>query len=434
MATTAQVVRAERLGKRYQLGQLQTGYQLLSEVVSERVRSFGRRSAAREDFWALRDISFDVARGETFGIIGHNGAGKSTLLKILARVTPPTEGRLALRGRVGALLEVGTGFHAELTGRENISLNGAILGMRRAEIASKFDEIVEFAEVEQFIDTPVKRYSSGMYLRLAFSVAAHLEPEVLIVDEVLSVGDLAFQEKCLGRMEAVAGEGRTVLFVSHNLAAVSKLCPRAMLLSRGHKVTEGPTAEVIEAYVTTARKDTSGSLEDRPDRQGSGRIRLTELRLADAQGNVLDSPRTGQDFDIVLRYASADGRPVRNAVFGISVYSVLGELMLNLDSDTTGASLRELPPSGEIRCRLPRCPLPAGRYVVNVLGALGGDVADWVQRASELTVTEGDFYGTGRLPSQGHRSVLVDQSWRLADAGEAPGEPSPEPMPLRRGR
>jgi homopolymeric O-antigen transport system ATP-binding protein len=434
MATTDQVVRAERLGKRYQLGQLQTGYQLLSEVVSERVRSFGRRSAAREDFWALRDISFDVARGETFGIIGHNGAGKSTLLKILARVTPPTEGRLALRGRVGALLEVGTGFHAELTGRENISLNGAILGMRRAEIASKFDEIVEFAEVEQFIDTPVKRYSSGMYLRLAFSVAAHLEPEVLIVDEVLSVGDLAFQEKCLGRMEAVAGEGRTVLFVSHNLAAVSKLCPRAMLLSRGHKVTEGPTAEVIEAYVTTARKDTSGSLEDRPDRQGSGRIRLTELRLADAQGNVLDSPRTGQDFDIVLRYASADGRPVRNAVFGISVYSVLGELMLNLDSDTTGASLRELPPSGEIRCRLPRCPLPAGRYVVNVLGALGGDVADWVQRASELTVTEGDFYGTGRLPSQGHRSVLVDQSWRLADAGEAPGEPSPEPMPLRRGR
>ena len=190
------VVRADGIGKRYRLGQLQTGYQLLSEVIAERVRSLGRSSAPRETFWALRDISFEVARGETFGIIGHNGAGKSTLLKILARVTPPTEGRLVLRGRVGALLEVGTGFHAELTGRENIFLNGAILGMRRAEIARKFDEIVEFAEVEQFIDTPVKRYSSGMYLRLAFSVAAHLEPEVLIVDEVLSVGDLAFQEKC----------------------------------------------------------------------------------------------------------------------------------------------------------------------------------------------------------------------------------------------
>jgi lipopolysaccharide transport system ATP-binding protein len=426
------VVQAEAIGKRYRLGQLQTGYQLLSEVVAERVRSLGRRTVSREEFWALRDISFEVARGETFGIVGHNGAGKSTLLKILARVTPPSEGRLVLRGRVGALLEVGTGFHAELTGRENIFLNGAILGMHRAEIARKFDEIVEFAEVEQFIDTPVKRYSSGMYLRLAFSVAAHLEPEVLIVDEVLSVGDLAFQEKCLGRMEAVAGEGRTVLFVSHNLAAVSKLCPRSMLLSRGQKVTEGPTTEVIEAYVTTARSDMSGSLEDRPDRQGSGRIRFTELHLADAAGNVIDSPRTGQDFDVVLRYESSDRKPVRNAVFGISVYSVLGELMLNLDSDTTGASLRELPPSGEIRCRLPRCPLPAGRYVINILGALGGEVADWVQRASELTITEGDFYGTGRLPSQGHRSVLVDQSWSLGDSGEPLAGPSPVSAPLQR--
>jgi lipopolysaccharide transport system ATP-binding protein len=425
MTTADTVVRAERLGKRYQLGQLQTGYQLLSEVIGDRVRSLGRRTSVREEFWALRDVDFEVTRGETFGIIGHNGAGKSTLLKILARVTPPTEGRLLLRGRVGALLEVGTGFHAELTGRENIFLNGAILGMRRAEIARKFDEIVDFAEVEQFIDTPVKRYSSGMYLRLAFSVAAHLEPEVLIVDEVLSVGDLAFQEKCLGRMETVAGEGRTVLFVSHNLAAVSKLCPRSMLLSRGRKVTEGATADVIEAYVTTARRDTSGSLEDRPDRQGTGRLRFTELRLADADGNVLDSPRTAQDFDIVLRYETADGRPVRNAVFGISVYSVVGELMLNLDSDAAGTALGELPSSGEVRCRLPRCPLPAGRYVLNVLGALGGEVADWVQRAGELTITEGDFYGTGRLPSQAHRSVLVDQAWTAVDLRGAPSERLP---------
>ena len=225
-----------------------------------------------------------------------------------------------------------------------------------------------------------------------------------------------------------------MLFVSHNLAAVSKLCPRSMLLSRGHKVAEGPTSEVIEAYVTTARSDMSGSLEDRPDRQGTGRIRFTELHLADAMGSVIDSPQTGQDFDVVLRYQSDDGRPVRNAVFGVSVYSMLGELMLNLDSDTTGASLRELPASGEIRCRLPRCPLPAGRYVVNVLGALGGEVADWVQRASELTVTEGDFYGTGRLPSQGHRSVLVDQSWSLGDSGQPLTDPPPVAIPLERSR
>jgi lipopolysaccharide transport system ATP-binding protein len=434
MATVDTVVHAEGLGKRYQLGQLQTGYQLLSEVISERVRSLGRGAPRREEFWALRDIDFEVARGETYGIIGHNGAGKSTLLKILARVTPPSEGHLRLRGRVGALLEVGTGFHAELTGRENIFLNGAILGMRRGEITRKFDEIVEFAEVERFIDTPVKRYSSGMYLRLAFSVAAHLEPEVLIVDEVLSVGDLAFQEKCLGRMETVAGEGRTVLFVSHNLTAVSKLCPRSMLLSRGTKVAEGPTRDVIETYVAMARSDTSGSLEDRPDRQGSGRLRFTELHLADAEGNVIDSPRTGQDFDVILRYESADGRPVRNAVFGISVYTVLGELLLNLESTASGPDLGELPPVGEIRCHLPRCPLPAGHYVLNILGAIGTEVADWVQRAGELTITEGDFYGTGRLPSEAHRSVFVDQAWSARLASGGPSVPAIPPVELQRSR
>src|ERR671937_760113 len=255
-------VYVENVGKRYRLGQLQAGYRLLTEVITDRVRSLGRREA-RPEFWALRDIGFEVPAGETFGIIGHNGAGKSTLLKILSRVTPPTTGVVRLQGRVGALLEVGSGFHQELTGRENVYLNGAILGMRRKEIASKFDEIVEFAEVQQFIDTPVKRYSSGMYLRLAFAVAAHLEPEVLIVDEVLSVGDLAFQEKCLGRMETVAGEGRTVLFVSHNLAAVQRLCPRSMLLQRGRKVLEGPTGDVIAEYVSSVRTEASTSLAGR---------------------------------------------------------------------------------------------------------------------------------------------------------------------------
>ena len=232
-------VEASGLGKLYRLGE-HTGYQLLSEVLGDRMRSLGRRRPRREAFWAVQDVSFDVARGETFGIIGHNGAGKSTLLKILSRITPPTTGEVRLQGRVGALLEVGTGFHGELTGRENIYLNGAILGMSRVDISRKFDEIVDFSELRQFIDTPVKRYSSGMYLRLGFAVAAHLEPDILIVDEVLSVGDLAFQEKCMGSMERVAGEGRTVLFVSHNLAAVRKLCPRSMLLSGGRKIADVP--------------------------------------------------------------------------------------------------------------------------------------------------------------------------------------------------
>jgi lipopolysaccharide transport system ATP-binding protein len=408
-------VRAEGVGKRYRLGQLQASYSLLTETIAERLR--GRWRERRQEFWALRDIDFQVARGESFGIIGHNGAGKSTLLKILARVTPPTTGEVRLRGRVGALLEVGTGFHGELTGRENISLNGAILGMRRPEIARKFDEIVEFAEVERFIDTPVKRYSSGMYLRLAFAVAAHLEPEVLIIDEVLSVGDLAFQEKCLGRMEKAAGEGRTVLFVSHNLTAVQKLCERSMLLSRGRKVTEGRTADVVQEYVLAVRSDAATPLADRADREGTGRFRFESISFEGPDGPT-DMPVTGEDVDIVLCYRSPDGRPVRNAGFAVGIYTLFGILILQCQSDVTGVVFRELPPEGAVRCRIPKLPLPAGRYTVNVFGTAAGDIADWLQRATELTIAEGDFYGTGQRLPESHQSVLVEQHW-LAEESAA---------------
>jgi homopolymeric O-antigen transport system ATP-binding protein len=411
-------VRAEGVGKKYRLGQLDTGYRLLSEVISDRLRRLGSGRGRRAEFWALQDIGFEVERGETFGIIGHNGAGKSTLLKLLARVTPPTAGEIRLHGRVGALLEVGTGFHAELTGRENIYLNGAVLGMRRAEIARKFDEIVAFAEVEQFIDTPVKRYSSGMYLRLAFSVAAHLEPEILIVDEVLSVGDLAFQEKCLGRMETVAGEGRTVLFVSHNLTAVQTLCPRSMLLSRGRKLIEGPTGKVIEEYVSGIRSHTAISLNDRSDREGTGRFKFTSISFENDAGAV-DVPITGEDLEVVLTYESSDGNAIRNAGFAIGVYSVLGNLILQLQSDVAGALHRSIPPSGEIRCRIPRLPLPAGRYVLNLMGTSGGTPADWIQRAGELTVAEGDYFGSGRRLPDSHQTVLVEQSWSVLSADES---------------
>jgi lipopolysaccharide transport system ATP-binding protein len=410
-------VRAEGVGKKYKLGQLESGYKLLSEVLVERMRRLGRPRESRADFWALQDIDFKVDRGETFGIIGHNGAGKSTLLKLLARVTPPTVGEIQLYGRVGALLEVGTGFHAELTGRENIYLNGAVLGMARAEIERKFDEIVSFAEVEQFIDTPVKRYSSGMYLRLAFSVAAHLEPEILIVDEVLSVGDLAFQEKCLGRMERVAGEGRTVLFVSHNLTAVQTLCPRSMLLSAGRKVMEGPTLEVIEHYVQSVRRHASTDLAQRADRDGTGRFRFTDVSFEGPSGPV-DVPATGDDLDIVLSYQSADGRPIRNAGFAIGIYTVLGDLTLQLQSDVAGSLQAAIPARGEVRCRVPRLPLPAGSYVLNLMGASGGTPADWVQRASEMTVAEGDFFGSSRRMPEGHQTVLVDQRWTVAEDAE----------------
>jgi lipopolysaccharide transport system ATP-binding protein len=359
-------------------------------------------------------VSFQVERGDTFGIIGHNGAGKSTLLKVLSRVTPPTTGSIEIRGRVGALLEVGTGFNQELTGRENVFLNGAILGMKRAEIARKFDQIVEFSEVEQFIDTPVKRYSSGMYLRLAFAVAAHLEPEILIVDEVLSVGDLSFQEKCLGRMEQVAGEGRTVLFVSHNLTAVQNLCPRSMLLSRGAKVAEGPTREVVETYISSVREDMKSDLGERTDRQGSGRFRFTSIAF-ESQGAAVDLPVTGEDLEVVLSYESSGSRGMRDPTFAISFTTTLGELMLSCQSHVAGAELREAPATGEVRCRIPRLPLPAGRYVLNVFGTAGSEVADWIQRAAELTVAEGDFFGSGQRPAESHQTVLVDQVWELRD-------------------
>ena len=407
------VISVSQLSKRYRLGQLEGGYQLLTERITGRLRGLGgtRRSASREEFWALRDVDFEVPRGETFGIIGHNGAGKSTLLKLLSRVTAPTEGTIRLRGRVGALLEVGTGFHPELTGRENVYLNGAILGMRRHEIAGKFDEIVEFAEVARFIDTPVKRYSSGMYLRLAFAVAAHLEPEILIIDEVLSVGDLRFQQKCLGRMEAVAVEGRTVLFVSHNLTAVSGLCARSMMLSHGSKLIEGPTDDVISTYVAHVREDAATDLHERVDRQGNGRLRFRGIRV-ESNGAGVDSPISGRDCEFVLTYET-NGADITEPNIAIAIYTLMGATILHLSSQDQGTRIRSLPQRGEIRCRLPRCPLPPGQYIVNLFADIGGEVLDWVQRASELTVVEGDFYGTGRTQPVSHQSVLVEHDWSI---------------------
>ncbi len=255
------VIRVENLCKKYIIGhQKREGYTALRDVLADGAKSLGRQvlkpfnkrlpASASEEFWALKDVSFEIKQGDRVGIVGRNGAGKSTLLKILSRITEPTSGRISIKGRVASLLEVGTGFHPELTGRENIYLNGAILGMSKAEIKKKFDEMVAFAEVEKFLDTPVKRYSSGMYVRLAFAVAAHLEPEILIVDEVLAVGDAQFQKKCLGKMEDVSKEGRTVIFVSHNMAAIRGLCNRALLMKNGHVVTDSTIETVVSDYLS----------------------------------------------------------------------------------------------------------------------------------------------------------------------------------------
>lgn len=299
------IITVERLSKRYRIRHEQAaGYTALRDVLADRARGLlrgGRKKATTEEFMALEDVSFTVNAGDRVGIIGRNGAGKSTLLKVLSRITEPSGGRVVLGGRVASLLEVGTGFHPELTGRENIFLNGAILGMSRAEIAAKFDEIVAFAEVERFLDTPVKRYSSGMYVRLAFAVAAHLEPEILIVDEVLAVGDAAFQRKCLGRMEEVAGEGRTVLFVSHQMDAVQRLCDRGLLLHQGRLVAHGPMDEVVRHYLQrNAEAEAEYSFPQPTDSTGA---HATSLRIEDAEGRPLPEVPIGAYWQVRIRFS-----------------------------------------------------------------------------------------------------------------------------------
>jgi lipopolysaccharide transport system ATP-binding protein len=299
------VIEADGLSKRYRIGQLQAGYDTLRDTIAHSTNRVLRREhrAHGEEIWALRDVAFSVKQGEVLGVIGPNGAGKSTLLKILTRITAPTSGEAVIRGRVGSLLEVGTGFHGELTGRENIYLNGSILGMSRREIATKLPEIVEFSGVEKFIDTPVKRYSSGMYVRLAFSVAAHLEPEILLVDEVLAVGDAEFQRRCLGRMEELSSTGRTVLFVSHNMQVMARLCDRAILLREGRVVMDGASEEVVAHYLQTEAGSSSRrvwpDLETAPGRK---RARLREVRVVDEHGDLLDAADVRRPVGIEISF------------------------------------------------------------------------------------------------------------------------------------
>ncbi|HYV93068.1 MAG TPA: ABC transporter ATP-binding protein [Chitinophagales bacterium] len=310
------VISAEGLSKMYHIGKKQSGN--FREAISERVHHlFSKKEQDVSEFWALRDVSFEVEQGEVLGIIGRNGAGKSTLLKILSRITEPTEGRIEIDGRIAALLEVGTGFHPELTGRENIFMNGAILGMKQAEIKNKFDEIVSFSGIGQFIDTPVKRYSSGMYVRLAFAVAAHLEPEILIVDEVLAVGDAEFQKKCLGKMDEVAKGGRTILFVSHNMSAVSSLCSKGILMSEGRTVAAGPIEEVISYYLKNIAVINSTKEWTRHETISDANVKPLSLRLINENSDTLTLVKIDKTFGIEFNYEilNSNNKPVPNFHF-----------------------------------------------------------------------------------------------------------------------
>jgi lipopolysaccharide transport system ATP-binding protein len=418
-------VRVEGLSKRYRIGRRRRPSDSLKEALTERARRLLRRGDSPDDeerfVWSLRDVSFEVREGEAVGVIGRNGAGKSTLLKILSRVTAPTEGRVEIMGRVGSLLEVGTGFHPELTGRENVFLNGAILGMSKAEIDAKFDEIVAFAEVERFLDTPIKRYSSGMYTRLAFAVAAHLEPEILIVDEVLAVGDSSFQRKCLGKMDDVTRLGRTVLFVSHNMAAVTRLCPRALLLDSGRVVAYGQSQEVVDQYVAGIDDLSKVLLRKRSDRIGTQAVRFVGIELRDADGVPIPQVAAGQDVALAIEYESEPGAVLHDVEFAIHVRGAFEERICTFSTMVTGADLfREIPPHGIVLCQIPRLPLQPGRYSTSLACHVAGEIADFIQAAWVFDVEVGHFFKSGRLPGTDTGPLLVDHAWQIAARNGVP--------------
>jgi lipopolysaccharide transport system ATP-binding protein len=408
-------IRVEHVSKAYRVSHARPRHDTFMDAFAALIRRpFGKRVDAQESnetFWALRDVSFDVRPGEVVGIIGRNGAGKSTLLKILSRITAPTEGRVEIRGRVASLLEVGTGFHPELTGRENVYMNGSILGMSRAEIDKKFDEIVEFAGVDRFLDTPLKRYSSGMQLRLAFAVAAHLQPEILVIDEVLAVGDAAFQRKCLNQIGSVARSGRTVLFVSHNLAAVEALCSSAVVIANGKVAFRGTAEEGIARYVAELSNETA-DLIDRPDREGTGEVMVTAIAAMAEHGDTNNVVRAGESVEIRLRFRAQESN-IQGLIVGIAVRTSFDAPVFLQHNELSGDELGPLPSTGTFVCRIPELPLVPAEYSITYSVMSGARCIDRIANAARFEVVPSDHLGSGRLPNTGHGPMLVRASWHL---------------------
>ena len=415
------VINVEGLGKTFQIGGMQKRHYRLTDQLVDMITTPFRRAGnlmrgeaggaadLDETIWALKDVSFQVKPGEVVGIIGRNGVGKSTLLKILSGITDPTDGYADIYGRVGSLLEVGTGFHTELTGRENVYLNGAILGMKKTEIEGKLDEIVAFAEIDKFLDTPVKHYSSGMYVRLAFSVAAHLEPEILLVDEVLAVGDTAFQRKCLGKMDDVAQEGRTVLFVSHNMGLLQQLCERGIFLQHGTVHTDGTITEAVDAYLQTLERAESQDLSKRTDRKGVGQARLVDTEVStDGNGSAFIL-KTGQS----ARFVFCVNAFVPGIACNFFIYDSIGQPVTSFYSRARGPKDIYDPRNGlKFVCDLDELLLLPGRYRIDV--AIVGDnkLQDFIEAAAVFEVGDGQV--GGRLAQHdGKFSVVMDHRWTL---------------------
>ena len=398
------IIHVEDLSKQYQIGAREAHYETLRESLMKVLR--GQRRAATETIWALRDVTFDALPGDVIGVIGRNGAGKSTLLKVLSRITEPTTGRIDLYGRVGSLLEVGTGFHPELTGRENILLNGAILGMRRAEILRKFDEIVAFAEVDKFIDTPVKRYSSGMYLRLAFAVAAFLESEILLVDEVLAVGDANFQKKCLSKMRDVSSSGRTVFFVSHNMAAVEALCNRCLFVKEGRVVDDGSPHELIARYLAaeTAPENAVRDLSTHPNRPGNWKPLMTSVSLRSQSGLPASAIRMGEGLSIQLDFAGTV-RFHPNIVITIKNHFAVPVFSINTRTQKR-FQLGEAITAGTIVSHLRDLPLLEGTYSLDLYLGEEYQHLDIVYDAISFEVLPADVFESGQVPTTHNGTIF----------------------------
>jgi lipopolysaccharide transport system ATP-binding protein len=423
-------INVENLSKQYKIGAAADKGRTFREALTGKIvtplrlmrNTFCRPDSSGLDaeselIWALKNISFQVKKGEVVGIIGRNGAGKTTLLKILSRITEPTEGEARINGRVGSLLEVGAGFHSELTGRENIYLNGAILGMKKAEIDKKFDNIVAFAEMERFIDTPVKRYSSGMYMRLAFAVASQLEPEILLVDEVLAVGDALFQTKCLAKISSITQQGRTVLFVSHNMSAISSICKTGILLEAGKISFAGPVREAVSIYLDqfsgTSQREMQLSL--RKDRTGTGEAKLVNFCLEDEDGKKIVQIRNGQTVRFIFDYITKSNREVKDVDFQIVMLTQEAELLFQFGTRFTGQQLKKIAPKGKFICEIRKFPLVPGHYRLDAYLAAGGKPSDYISWLTLVDVIDGDFYQSGYSIFEKESKFLVDGSFSFQE-------------------
>ncbi len=414
MSTT--ILKVENISKQYRLGKIGTG--TLSHDLNRwwhtvrgkedpylKIGESNDRSLKGESqyVWALQDINFEVKQGEVLGIIGKNGAGKSTLLKILSRVTAPTTGTIKTRGRIASLLEVGTGFHPEMTGRENIYLNGAILGMTKKEIASKIDEIIAFSGCDRYIDTPTKRYSSGMTVRLAFAVAAHLEPEILVVDEVLAVGDAEFQKKAIGKMQDISkGEGRTVLFVSHNMAAVQSLCTKAIVIKNGTITFNGGVEEAIQFYLKESTKH--HTLKDIKERKGSGILKINDVQVFGTIPGTL--PQTGQPFHMEFLFDNPTSISSTSISFDLRIDDHMGQRIAWMSDSVLPNKVNVV--GTKVQFFIPKLNLNDGLYYVTILLRVNNQASDWIQNAFSFEVTEGDYYGSGRKTPSNQSKTLLD--------------------------